>query len=58
MHGGDDSEPFKTILLKVNVFFYSTCMSQNRENSCASADVRVVDQMQTVISLGLLLTLL
>lgn len=59
MHGFDDSEPFKTVLLKVNGFFYSTCISQNGENGCASADVlRVVDQMQTVISLGLLVTLL
>lgn len=59
MHGADDSEPFNTILLKVNVFLYSTCLSQNRENSCASTDVlRVVDQMQTVITLGLLVTLL
>lgn len=59
MHGGDDSEPFKSISLKINVFLYSRCMSQNRENSCASADVlRVVDQMQTVITPGSLLTLL
>lgn len=50
MHWADDSEPFRTILLKVIIFLYSTCMSQNRENSFASADVLgVVDQTQTVI---------